>query len=146
MLRAWVGRLVTSRLCSRTLPSSASVRPAMILSTVVLPLPLEPSRTKNSPFLISRETLLTTTCSPYLLLTPSKTIDIRSPAIAHIIQEKRLSPINLWINSLFRENTVPVRLIGASCAPLLCEQRYQQGWCYRALARFGCAHPTWPSA
>ena len=51
---------VTSRPCSEMRPWSMPVRPAMARSSVLLPLPLGPSSTKNSPSPISTETSLTT--------------------------------------------------------------------------------------
>ena len=51
---------VTSRPWSAMRPWSTPVRPAMARSSVLLPLPLGPSSTKNSPSPISTETSLTT--------------------------------------------------------------------------------------
>ena len=51
---------VTSRPCSAMRPWSTPVRPAMARSSVLLPLPLGPSSTKNSPSPMSTETSLTT--------------------------------------------------------------------------------------
>src|SRR6185436_1520091 len=74
--RACGGSPVTSRPCRRTRPASASVSPAMIRSTVLLPLPLGPRRTKNSPSATSSDTSFTTGWPPYRLLNCSSRIDM----------------------------------------------------------------------
>ena len=66
---------VTSRPWSSTRPASASASPAIIRSTVLLPLPLGPRRTKSSPVAIERERSLTTERSPYRFVTCSSSID-----------------------------------------------------------------------
>src|SRR4029078_11404389 len=61
-------------------PCSTPVSPAIARSSVLLPLPLGPSRTKNSPSPTSSETSVTTGESGYLFVTWSSVIDIGSAA------------------------------------------------------------------
>src|SRR4030095_5920980 len=56
MLRAWTGTPPTSCPSIRTWPRSSVTKPAMARNRVVLPLPLGPSRPKNSP---SRNVMVT---------------------------------------------------------------------------------------
>src|SRR5574338_363383 len=58
MSRAWTGTPPTSRPSISTCPRSSVTNPAIARSRVVLPLPLGPSRPKNSP-------------SPNVMVTPS---------------------------------------------------------------------------
>ena len=65
---------VTSSPSSRTRPESASSKPAIIRSVVVLPHPLGPSIEKNSPAGISRVTSSTARTSPKSFTRRSTTI------------------------------------------------------------------------
>src|SRR5258706_15538014 len=62
---------------SRMLPPSVEVNPAIIRRTVLLPLPLDPRRTKSSPSAISSVTRSTTAGPPKRLVNPSRTMDMR---------------------------------------------------------------------
>ena len=63
---------VTVRPWISTLPRSGRSRPAIRRSVVVLPAPVGPSSTTNSPFAIESERLRTASTAPKLLLTSDK--------------------------------------------------------------------------
>src|SRR6476660_7802168 len=67
---------VTSRPMSWMLPPSVDVSPATMRRTVLLPLPLEPRRTKSSPSAISRATRSTTARPSKRFVSWSRTMDI----------------------------------------------------------------------
>src|SRR6266516_187216 len=64
MSRARGGKSVTSRSPMEIVPSVTSSRPAIILRSVDLPQPDGPTRTRNSPLPISKETWSTATTPP----------------------------------------------------------------------------------
>src|SRR5215475_10085006 len=69
------GRSVTSRSPMEIVPAVTSSRPAIIRNSVDFPQPDGPTRTRNSPLAIVRETPSTATTSPEkTLLTLSRTI------------------------------------------------------------------------
>src|SRR5262252_4482752 len=75
MSRARGGRSVTSRSPIEIVPADTSSSPAIIRSSVDLPHPDGPTRTRNSPLPIVSETPSTATTSPEkTLLTLSRTI------------------------------------------------------------------------
>src|SRR5215471_12640363 len=76
---------VTSSPPMVTVPSVTSSRPAIIRSSVDLPQPDGPTRTRNSPLPIVRETLSTATTSPEkTLLTLSRTISATETIVESI--------------------------------------------------------------
>src|SRR6059058_2976710 len=68
MSRARGGRSVTSRAPIEIVPAVTSSRPAIIRSSVDLPQPEGPTRTRNSPLPIVSETLSTATTPPEKIL------------------------------------------------------------------------------
>ncbi len=72
--RRYGGTSSTGSPSSMIWPLVGVSKPASILSVVVLPQPLGPSRLKNSPLAIVRLTSLTTVVSPKRLLTLSMRI------------------------------------------------------------------------
>src|SRR4051812_28172196 len=75
------GSAVTSSLPTHSAPASGTTKPATILSSVVLPEPLGPSRVRNSPGLTSRDSGPRTGVPPYDLATPLKVSARASVAI-----------------------------------------------------------------
>src|SRR5215467_1795515 len=85
MSRARGGWSVTSRSPIEIFPSVASSRPAIIRSSVDLPQPEGPTRTRNSPLPIVSETPSTATTSPEkTLLTLSRTISATETIVESI--------------------------------------------------------------
>src|SRR6185369_3319847 len=90
ILRAWTGTPLTSFPSISTWPRSSETKPAMARSRVVLPLPLGPSRPKNSPSLKVMVTPSKAAIAPYFF-TASVTatvLMIPSPFAAEAIETR----------------------------------------------------------
>src|SRR6476620_6377536 len=75
----------------KTLPWSGTSRPATRRSVVVLPAPLGPSRTMNSPLAISSERSATALTAPKRLPTPAR----RSSATERLAAKRERAPARL---------------------------------------------------
>src|SRR5215471_5831594 len=85
MSRSGGGSSVTSRSPIEIVPAVTSSRPAIIRSSVDLPQPDGPTRTRNSPLAIVSETSSTATTSPEkILLTLSRTISATETIVESI--------------------------------------------------------------
>src|SRR5438552_172299 len=112
MSRWFAGTSATDRPRIATSPSLSSSKPAMMRRMVVLPLPLGPSRTRNSPSATSKDTPRTASTWPNARRTPA----MRTAGCAAIrpsedfdaaVELRRSSP------QLFAEQSLHLRQVGA---------------------------------
>src|SRR5581483_10491201 len=106
---------VTSRPPMRISPDVASSRPPTIRSTVVLPEPDGPTRTRNSPSATSRSSAETATAPPgNSLVTPAKTI----PATCGSVTTRYPATVYAFEASPLPSDSGPVRAVARPLLPV----------------------------